>query len=290
MTASSVHLSFEIFPPKTAAAADVLHAALADLAALQGRFLSITSGAGGGTPGASAEHAISLGALARMPARPHLTCVQGSRGEIEATVTAYLDHGITQFVALRGDSPAPDGRYHPRADGFTFPDALVAALKGWGAADVAVGAYPEVHPEAPDEAACLAYLQAKVDAGADRILTQYCFETDTILRWRDRVVAAGIDVPIGVGIMPIGHFPQIKRFSERCGAGVPDWLARRFAGLEPGSPEAHAVAVEIAAEQCARLVAGGMTHLHVYTLNKSALTLALVRALEAEPLAFRWAA
>ncbi|MFW5833138.1 MAG: methylenetetrahydrofolate reductase [Pseudomonadota bacterium] len=290
MTPPSVHLSFEIFPPKNEAAAATLAATLADLAPLRGGFLSITSGAGGGTPGASAEHAAALGRLAAMPPRPHLTCVQGARPTIEAGVRAYLDLGIDRFVALRGDSPAPDGRYHPHDDGFAYPDALVAALKQWGAVDVAVGAYPETHPEAGSGEACLGYLKAKVDAGADRILTQYCFDTETILRWRDRVRAAGIEVPIGVGIMPIGNFPQIKRFSERCGAGVPDWLVARFEGLEPASPEAHGVAVEIAAEQCARLVRAGMDHLHVYTLNRSALTLALVRALEAEPLAIRWAA
>ncbi len=290
MTLATVHLSFEIFPPKTDKAAASLHAALADLATLDGRFLSITSGAGGGTPGAGAEHAAELARMAATAARPHLTCVQGSRSGIEAEVRAYLDRGIDQFVALRGDSPAPDGRYAPHADGFAYPDALVAALKGWGARDVAVGAYPEVHPEATDEAACLRYLRAKIDAGADRILTQYCFETDTVLGWRDRVRAAGIDTPIGVGIMPIGNFTQIRRFSERCGAGVPGWLVERLEGLEPGSPAAQEVAVEIAAEQCDRLVRAGMDHLHVYTLNRSALTLALVRRLESGPLAIRWAA
>ena len=290
MNAATVHLSFEIFPPKNAAAAATREAARADLAPLRGDFLSITSGAGGGTAAAGAASALDLARRAGTVARPHLTCVQGTAAAIEAEVAAYQARGIDQFVALRGDLPGLDGRYQPAADSFAYPDRLVAALKGWGAKDVAVGAYPEVHPEAASGDACLSFLRAKIDAGADRILTQYCFETDTLLAWRDRVRAAGIDVPIGVGIMPIGHFDQIRRFSERCGAGVPDWLAARFAGLEPGSPQARAVAVEVAVEQCARLVAAGMDHLHLYTLNRSALSLEVVRGLEAGPLGISWAA
>jgi methylenetetrahydrofolate reductase (NADPH) len=286
----AVRLSFEIFPPKSPQAALSLERALQELRPLRAGFLSITSGAGGGTPGAGAADALALAAHAGTAARPHLTCVQGSREVIAATVAAYRTHGIDQFVALRGDLPPGEGRYRPSAGGFAFPDALVRALKDWGARDVAVGAYPETHPEAGNAAACLDYLKAKVDAGADRILTQYCFETDTSLRWRDRVRAAGIRVPIGVGIMPIGNFQQIRRFSERCGAGVPAWLVQRLEGLEPGSPDAVAAAGEIARAQCAGLVAGGIDHLHVYTLNRSALTLALIRSLESGPQPIRWAA
>lgn len=290
MTEDSVELSFEIFPPRNAAAAESLERALAAMGGLGGSFLSITSGAGGGTPGASAEQAIAYEGLCRMPSRPHLTCVQGSRAEIEAQVRAYQARGIHRFVALRGDSPAPDGRYHPRADGFAFGDTLVAALKDWGAVDVAVGAYPEAHPESGGSEACLDYLKRKIDAGADRILTQYCFDTDTILAWRDRVRAAGIDVPIGVGIIPIGNFAQVRRFSERCGASVPEWVAERLGELEPGTPPAVEAAVDIAVGQGQALIAGGLGHLHLYTLNRSALTAAVVRALDGSRAVVRGAA
>ena len=216
-----MELSFEVFPPRNAAAAESLRQTLGELASVRSSFLSITSGAGGGTPGASADEAIGYQTLAQMPARPHLTCVQGSRATIAEQVAAYRAQGIDRFVALRGDTPAPDGRYQPRADGFAYGDTLVAALKAWDAADVAVGAYPEAHPESGGAERCLDFLKRKVDAGADRILTQYCFDTDVILAWRDRVRAAGITIPIGVGIIPVGNFAQIERFSERCGASVP---------------------------------------------------------------------
>ncbi|MEO1092566.1 MAG: methylenetetrahydrofolate reductase [Pseudomonadota bacterium] len=285
-----MQLSFEIFPPKNEAAAATLDAAMNDLAPLPGRFLSITSGAGGGTPGATADQAIAYANRVQAPARPHLTCVQGTRVEIEATVRAHLAAGIDRFVALRGDAPDPDGTYRPLVEGFAFPDELVGALKTWGCRDVAVGAYPEVHPEAASADACLDYLKRKIDAGADRILTQYCFESETLLRWRDKVRAAGVTVPIGVGIMPVGNYPQIKRFSERCGASVPAWLGEAFDGFEPGSEAAHAVAVDVAAGYCQTLIKAGIEHLHMYTLNRSALTLAVVARLEAGPEAVRWAA
>jgi methylenetetrahydrofolate reductase (NADPH) len=290
MTEGRVELSFEIFPPRNAQAAEALAVALVEIGALGGTFLSITSGAGGGTPGASADQALEYQRLAATPARPHLTCVQGTRAVIRAQVEAYRAAGIHRFVALRGDSPAPDGRYRAVDGGFAYADTLVRALKDWGAEDVAVGAYPEAHPESGGAAACLDFLKRKIDAGADRILTQYCFETDTILAWHDRVRAAGIDVPIGVGIIPIGNFPQIRRFSERCGAGVPSWLVARLGEVEPGSADAVEAAVAIAVEQCRRLVAAGLTHLHLYTLNRSSLTATVVRRLVEAKTAVRGAA
>ena len=290
MTTNPVTLSFEIFPPKNDAAATTLAKALDDLRSVPTAFLSVTSGAGGGTPGATADQAVGYGVAIGAPTRPHLTCVQASRDEMRDLVGAYLDHGIDRFVALRGDAPQHMPIYKPRVDGFAYADDLTRELKAWGAVDVAVGAYPEIHPDAADEAACIDVLARKIDAGADRIITQYCFDTDRVLRWVDRVRAAGIDAPIGVGIMPIGNYTQIKRFSERCGAGMPAWLGDALAHLEPGSPEAVGRAADIAAEQCRRLVAEGLDHLHVYTLNRSALTQAVLRRLEAGPEAVRWAA
>ncbi len=285
-----VTLSFEIFPPKNAPAATTLARTLADLAPVPKAFLSITSGAGGGSASATADQAGAYGEAAAAPPRPHLTCVQASRDEMRRLVEAYVAQGINRFVALRGDAPAGMERYVPRPDGFAYADTLTAALKAWGATDVAVGAYPECHPDAADEAACLDVLKRKIDAGADRILTQYCFDTDRLLRWVDAVRAAGIEAPIGIGIMPIGNYAQIKRFSERCGAGMPGWLDDALAHLEPGCDAAFERAADIAATQCRRLIGAGLDHLHVYVLNRSALTLAVLRRLEAGPDAFQWAA
>jgi len=290
-TTNEVTLSFEIFPPKNDTAADTLAQTLADLAPVPASFLSVTSGASGSAARATAEQALAYGdALGGVPPRPHLTCVQASRREMEDLVGACLDVGIDRFVAIRGDAPPDQPVYTPRADGFAYADELTLALKRWGARDVAVGAYPEVHPDADDGDHCLDVLKRKMEVGADRIITQYCFDTDQVLRWADAVRTAGIDAPIGIGVMPVHNYAQIKRFSDRCGAGVPQWLTDALADLEPGSSEAIDRAADIAAEQCRRLIRGGLTHLHVYTLNRSALTLAILRRLEAGPEACRWAA
>jgi methylenetetrahydrofolate reductase (NADPH) len=290
-TTNEVTLSFEIFPPKNDTAADTLAQTLADLAPVPASFLSVTSGASGSAARATAEQALAYGdALGGVPPRPHLTCVQASRREMEDLVGACLDVGIDRFVAIRGDAPPDQPVYTPRADGFAYADDLTLALKRWGARDVAVGAYPEVHPDADDGEHCLDVLKRKMEVGADRIITQYCFDTDQVLRWADAVRTAGIDAPIGIGVMPVHNYAQIKRFSDRCGAGVPQWLTDALADFEPGSSEAIDRAADIAAEQCRRLIRGGLTHLHVYTLNRSALTLAILRRLEAGPEACRWAA
>ena len=290
-TPTDVTLSFEIFPPKNDAAAATLERALSDLAPVPAAFLSVTSGASGSAARATAEQALGFGeSLGGVPPRPHLTCVQASRDDMEALVGACLDVGIDRFVAIRGDAPPDQPVYAPREDGFAYADDLTVALKAWGARDVAVGAYPEVHPDAANEAHCLDVLKRKVDAGADRILTQYCFDTDRVLRWADEVRDAGIDLPIGIGVMPVHNYAQIKRFSDRCGAGVPRWLTEALGDLEPGSKQAMDRATDIAAEQCRRLIRGGLTHLHLYTLNRSALTLEILRRLVAGPEAYRWAA
>jgi methylenetetrahydrofolate reductase (NADPH) len=291
MTTTEVTLSFEIFPPKNDTAAETLGRTLADLAPVPASFLSVTSGASGSAARATAEQALAYGdALDGVPPRPHLTCVQASRDEMEELVGACLDVGIDRFVAIRGDAPPDQPVYTPRPDGFAYADDLTRALKAWGAGDVAVGAYPEVHPDAADEEFCLDVLKRKVDAGADRILTQYCFDTERVLRWADAVRSAGIELPIGIGVMPVHNYGQIKRFSDRCGAGVPAWLGDALADLEPGSPLAMERAADIAADQCRELIRHDLTHLHLYTLNRSALTLAILRRLEAGPEACRWAA
>lgn len=283
-------LSFEIFPPKTPAAEATLAETLEALRPLPKLFLSITSGAGGGSAQATADVAHGYGRAVVAPPRPHLTCVQAGRAEMEELVRGYLARGIDRFVALRGDAPAGTERYVPREDGFAYADDLVRALKRWGAGDVAVGGYPEAHPEARSAKHCRDVLAGKLDAGADRILTQYCFDTDALLRWADGLRAAGIEQPIGVGIMPVHNYAQIKRFSDRCGAGVPVWLGEALADLEPGSDLAFERAADIAAEQCRRLVAEGLTHLHFYVLNRSALTLAIVNRLASGPAPVRLAA
>jgi methylenetetrahydrofolate reductase (NADPH) len=182
-------------------------------------------------------------------------------------------------VALRGDPPKGADGYAPREDGYAYASDLVAGLKAVADFEVSVGSYPEVHPEASSALADLENLKRKVDAGATRLIGQYCFDTDRILRFRDALEIAGIRAELVPGIMPIHNFAQIKRFSAGCGAGVPDWLERLFDGVEEGSQLHAMLAASVAVEQCRRLAAEGLTRLHVYALNRAELPAALLRLL-----------
>jgi methylenetetrahydrofolate reductase (NADPH) len=186
-------------------------------------------------------------------------------------------------VALRGDAPKGADRYEPRPDGYAYAADLVAGLKARHPFEISVACYPEKHPEARDEAFDLHNLERKVDAGADRIISQYCFDTDTVLRFRDTLAGRGIGVPFVPGIMPIHNFAQIRRFSERCGAGVPSWLVRLFDGVDPASDLHKMVAASVAGEQCRRLVAEGFDQLHLYALNRAELSVAVFRLLGGRP-------
>ena len=185
-------------------------------------------------------------------------------------------------MALRGDRPK-DMESRPNGEHHAFAADLVAALRQIAPFEISVAAYPETHPEAASPEADLDNLKRKLDAGAARAITQYCFETETILRFRDRMAAAGITAPLAVGIMPVHDFAQIKRFSDGCGAGVPDWLGARFAGLDDDPGRRLEVAAAIAAEQVRQLVAEGIRQLHFYTLNRAELTIAACALLGLQP-------
>jgi len=270
-----VELSIEVFPPKGPEAAARLWANLELFAAAAPRFISVTCGAGGS--GEDGTYLLARGIHERfgVPVAAHLTCAYSSRAEIDDLVRRYWDQGIRKIVALRGDPPKGAERYVPRADGYAFASDLVAGLKRVADFEISVGCYPEVHPEAPSAEADLDNLKRKVDAGATRLITQYCFDTDRLLRFRDQVVAAGIEAEYVPGIMPIHNFSQIKRFSLACGAGIPAWLERLFDGVEEGSPTHGMIAASVATEQCRRLAAEGLTAMHVYALNRAELPLAI---------------
>ena len=270
-------ISFEIFPPKSPEGDAALDAALAQLEALDPAFLSVTYGA----DGSGQER--SLGLVDRLiggdvPLAAHLTCVGATRAEVDELAGRWRDKEIRRVVALRGDMPG-GGRWQPHEGGYARASELVAGLARFGCFDIAVAAYPEAHPDSPSIQADLDNLKAKQDAGADTAITQYCFDTDAILRFRDSAHAAGIDLPIVVGIMPITNFAGIRNFSARCGASIPDWLSARFVGLEDGSKAAAEVAVSVAAEQCRTLIREGFEGFHFYTLNRAPLTLAICREL-----------
>ena len=185
-------------------------------------------------------------------------------------------------MALRGDLPK-DAALRPNGVHYGFAADLVAALRRIGDFEISVAAYPEPHPEATSPEADFDNLRRKIDAGASRAITQYCFDTDAVLRLRDRMVAAGIRAPLAVGILPVHNFNQVRRFSERCGAGIPDWLFALFDGLDDDPEQQALVAASVAAEQARRLIVEGIKELHFYTLNRAELTIAACRLLGVRP-------
>ena len=266
-------LSFEFFPPKTPEMEQRLWQAIIALAPLKPRFVSITYGAGGTTRDRTHATVARLRATTKLEPAAHLTCVGATRAEIDEVARRYWQAGVRHIVALRGDPPeGTGGRYAPHPGGYAYAADLVAGLKRATDFQISVAAFPETHPEAPSAEADLDNLKRKIDAGADTAITQYFFEAATYLRFRDRARARGIAAPIVPGLLPIGNFKQAVAFSRRCGASVPDWLHRRFAGLDEDPKARQAAAVEVAARLAGDLVAGGVDMLHIYTLNRADLT------------------
>ncbi len=187
--------------------------------------------------------------------------------------------GVRHLVALRGDAPKGSGPYVPKSGGYAYAANLVEGLRKVGDFDISVAAYPEVHPEAPDADFDLDNLKRKLDAGASRAITQFFFDSDTFLRFRDRCGAIGIESAIVPGILPITRFPQLERFASMCGASVPDWLRDRFDGLDDDAETRQLIAASVAIEQVRRLQSEGIEDFHFYTLNRSELTYAICHAL-----------
>jgi methylenetetrahydrofolate reductase (NADPH) len=278
-----VPVSFEFFPPGDAAMEQTLWASVQRLAPLVPRFVSVTYGADGSTRERTHNVVMRVLRETALTAAPHLTCVGATREDVLRIAQAYWDAGIRHIVALRGDPPAGQGRYRPHAGGFDFAVDLVRGLRGVGDFDISVAAYPEVHPEAPDPAFDFENLRAKIDAGATRAITQFFFDTDVFLRFRDRCARGGIQAQIVPGILPITRFPQMLRFAERCGASVPDWLRERFDGLDDDPETRRLIAASVAIEQVRRLQEHGVQEFHFYTLNRAELTYAICHALGVRP-------
>lgn len=272
-------VSFEFFPPKTTAMAESLWQSVLQLAPLGPRFVSVTYGADGSTRDHTHALVSRLRQQTRLCVAPHLTCVGASRSEVLDIARRYRDEGIRHIVALRGDPPAGATDYVPHPDGFHYAADLVRGLRSVGDFDISVAAYPEVHPKAPSAAADLDNLKRKIDAGASRAVTQFCFDTGLWLRFRDACARAGITVPIVPGILPITRFTQVQRFAARCGASMPASLARRFEGLD-GDPETHRlIAAAVAIEEVQTLQRHGVREFHFYTLNRADLSYAVCHAL-----------
>jgi methylenetetrahydrofolate reductase (NADPH) len=281
--ARPVAVSFEFFPPGDAAMERTLWEAVQRLAPLQPRFVSITYGADGSTRERTHGLVTRLLRETALTTAPHLTCVGAPRAAVLDIARDYWRAGIRHIVALRGDPPQDGGGYRPRADGFAYAVDLVRALKGVADFDISVAAYPETHPEAPDAAFDLEQLKAKTDAGATRAITQFFFDTDVFLRFRDRCAAAGIRASLVPGILPITRFAQLQRFAERCGASLPAWLRRQFDGLEEDAETRRLIAAAIAIHQVQALRRHGVEEFHFYTLNRAELSYAICHALGLRP-------
>src|ERR1700744_4613377 len=280
-------VSFEFFPPGDEAMAQQLWQSVQRLAPLWPSFVSVTYGADGSTRTRTHEFVQRVLAETDLRVAPHLTCVGASCDEVLQIAQTYWQLGVRPLGARRGDAPAanlsPEGRYLPHPAGFAYASDLVRGLRQTGDFEVSVAAYPEGHPESGGVEADLENLRRKVDAGAHRAITQFFFETDLFLRYRDRCAAAGIKAGIVPGILPITRFPQLLRFAARCGASVPDWLRRRFDGLDDDPDTRRMIAANVAIEQVQRLRQHGVEEFHFYTLNRAELAYAICHALGLRP-------
>ncbi len=274
-----ISVSFEFFPPADATMEQILWQSVQRLAPLAPRFVSVTYGADGSTRERTHSLVARVQRETQLRGAPHLTCIGASRAEILDIARGYWDHGIRHLVALRGDPPQGDARYVPHPDGFAYASDLVAGLRSVADFDISVAAYPEVHPEAPSAQFDLDNLKRKFDAGASRAITQFFYETETFLRFRDGCAAAGITACIVPGILPITRFPQVLRFAARCGASIPDWLRDRFQGLDDDAETRRLIAASVAIEQVQELQREGVRDFHFYTLNRAELTFAICHAL-----------
>jgi methylenetetrahydrofolate reductase (NADPH) len=274
-----IDVSFEFFPPGDADMEATLWKSVERLAPLSPRFVSVTYGADGSTRERTHKVITRIQRETKLTGAPHLTCVDATRGEVLDIARRYWDQGIRHLVALRGDPARGAAGYQPHPDGFAYAADLVAGLKSVANFDISVAAYPEVHPEAPSVEFDLDNLKRKIDAGASRAITQFFYDVDLFLRFRDRCERARIDVPIVPGILPITRFPQVLRFAARCGASIPAWLQHRFHGLEDDAETRRMIAASVAIEQVQALTREGVREFHFYTLNRAELTYAICHAL-----------
>jgi len=281
--AGDIEVSFEFFPPKTEKMEQVLWESVKTLEPLQPRFVSVTYGAGGSTRERTHATVTRIQRETSLHAAAHLTCVEASRAEIDDIAWAYWEAGIRHIVALRGDPPEPGKGFAPHPDGYANAAELVAGLKRVAPFEISVACYPECHPDSADVAADLDNLRRKLDAGADRAITQFFFSPDCFFRFRDALAAAGIDAEVTPGILPVSNVAQTRKFAALCGATIPPWLDRMFEGLDDLPAARQLVAATLAAELCAQLYAGGVRSFHFYTLNRAELSYAICHLLGLRP-------
>ncbi|HAX91856.1 MAG TPA: methylenetetrahydrofolate reductase [NAD(P)H] [Rhodospirillaceae bacterium] len=272
---SDISFSLEVFPPKTADGLDHLLAAVDAYVAIKPAAITVTFGAVGSDE--TTAHVRSVIRRIRqhtdVPVIAHVTCAGRSCAEVDAFVDDLVQDGVAHFVALRGDMLGHGAPYHPHPDGYAMTYDFVAALKRrHPAQQVYVAGYPEMHPESPSEAFDLDHLKRKVDAGADGVLTQFFFDPEVFLHWRDKVEKRGVHVPLVPGLMPILDFKRTCAMAQRCNAQIPDFLHTMFDGVAPESIDHKLLAMNVLSHQITRLIEHGVSHFHFYTMNETILT------------------
>ncbi|CAI1214173.1 MULTISPECIES: methylenetetrahydrofolate reductase [Serratia] len=274
-----INVSFEFFPPRTSEMEDTLWQSIDRLSSLKPKFVSVTYGANSGER--DRTHSIIKGIKERtgLEAAPHLTCIDASPAQLREIATDYWNSGIRHIVALRGDLPPGSGKPE------MYATDLVALLKDVGDFDISVAAYPEVHPEAKSPQADLINLKRKIDAGANRAITQFFFDVESYLRFRDRCVATGIDVEIVPGILPVSNFKQLQRFATMTNVRVPSWMTSMFEGLDDDAETRKMVGANIAMDMVKILSREGVKDFHFYTLNRAEMSYAICHTLGVRPAA-----
>jgi methylenetetrahydrofolate reductase (NADPH) len=281
--AGDIGVSFEFFPPKTERMEETLWESVKTLEPLAPRFVSVTYGAGGSTRERTHNTVVRIAQETSLAPAAHLTCVEASRNEIDEVALGYWQAGIRHVVALRGDPPEPGKGFQARPDGYANAAALVEGLKRVAPFEISVAAYPEMHPDSPTRAADLDNLKRKIDAGADRAITQFFFSPESFFRFRDDAAAAGIGAELVPGILPVSNVAQTRKFAAMCGAAIPQWMDKLFEGLDDLPAARQLIAATVAAELCGQLYAGGVRQFHFYTLNRAELAYAICHLLGLRP-------
>ena len=272
-----INVSFEFFPPRTSEMEQTLWNSIDRLSSLKPKFVSVTYGANSGER--DRTHSIIKGIKDRtgLEAAPHLTCIDATPDELHTIARDYWNNGIRHIVALRGDLPPGSGKPE------MYASDLVTLLKEVADFDISVAAYPEVHPEAKSAQADLLNLRRKVDAGANRAITQFFFDVESYLRFRDRCVSAGIDVEIIPGILPVSNFKQAKKFADMTNVRIPAWMAQMFDGLDDDAETRKLVGANIAMDMVKILSREGVKDFHFYTLNRAEMSYAICHTLGVRP-------
>jgi methylenetetrahydrofolate reductase (NADPH) len=278
-----IDVSFEFFPPKTEKMEETLWESVKTLEPLAPRFVSVTYGAGGSTRARTHATVERIARETSLNAAAHLTCVEATRAEIDEIAREYWAAGVRHIVALRGDPPEQGKSFASHPDGYANAAELVRGLKAIAPFEISVAAYPEGHPDSRNRAADLDNLWRKIDAGADRAITQFFFTPESFFRFRDHAAAMGIDAEIVPGILPVSNVAQTRKFAAMCGASIPSWMDRLFEGLDNLPAARQLVAATVAAELCGQLYQGGVRHFHFYTLNRAELSYAICHLLGLRP-------